>query len=84
MVFTFNFHATQSFTGYRIGVPAAGRYRVVLDSDDKVRSFVSLMLPMYSVSSSCTCRSLAGTVALIPRPYFRAAPATSMVARTPS
>ena len=35
LVFVFNFNSTQSFTDYRIAVPTAGKYRVVLDSDDK-------------------------------------------------
>ncbi|KZS11883.1 1,4-alpha-glucan-branching enzyme [Daphnia magna] len=34
LVFVFNFNPTQSFTDYRVGVPAAGKYRLVLDSDD--------------------------------------------------
>ena len=33
LVFIFNFNATQSFTGYRVGVPAAGEWGVALDSD---------------------------------------------------
>ncbi|KAL2133595.1 hypothetical protein VTI74DRAFT_2070 [Chaetomium olivicolor] len=35
LVFVFNFHPTQSFTDYRIGVEVAGTYRVVLDTDTK-------------------------------------------------
>ena len=35
VVFVFNFNSSTSFTDYRIGVPAAGKYRIVLDSDDK-------------------------------------------------
>ncbi|KAK0634782.1 alpha-glucan branching enzyme [Bombardia bombarda] len=35
LVFAFNFHPTQSFTDYRIGVEVAGTYRIVLDSDSK-------------------------------------------------
>jgi len=35
LVFVFNFHPNQSFTDYRIGVPNPGKYRIVLDSDDK-------------------------------------------------
>ncbi|XP_057375752.1 1,4-alpha-glucan-branching enzyme-like [Daphnia carinata] len=35
LVFVFNFNSTQSFTDYRIAVPNAGKYRIVLDSDDK-------------------------------------------------
>lgn len=35
LVFVFNFHATKSFTDYRIAAPASGKYRIVLDSDDK-------------------------------------------------
>ncbi|KAI1343713.1 alpha amylase [Xylariaceae sp. FL0016] len=34
-VFVFNFHPTQSFADYRIGVDAPGTYKVVLDSDTK-------------------------------------------------
>ncbi|KAG5447011.1 1,4-alpha-glucan branching enzyme, variant 2 [Clonorchis sinensis] len=33
VLFAFNFHPTQSFTGYRIGVETPGRYHNVLDSD---------------------------------------------------
>lgn len=33
LVFVFNFHPTQSFTGYRIGTDLPGTYRVVLSSD---------------------------------------------------
>ncbi|KAK4100988.1 glycoside hydrolase family 13 protein [Parathielavia hyrcaniae] len=35
VVFVFNFHPTQSFTDYRIGIEVAGTYRIVLDSDAK-------------------------------------------------
>ncbi|KAK4043609.1 alpha-glucan branching enzyme [Parachaetomium inaequale] len=35
LVFVFNFHPTQSFTDYRIGIEEAGTYRIVLDSDTK-------------------------------------------------
>uniref|UniRef100_A0A182W3S4 1,4-alpha-glucan branching enzyme n=1 Tax=Anopheles minimus TaxID=112268 RepID=A0A182W3S4_9DIPT len=34
LLFLFNFHSTKSFTDYRIGVELAGKYRVVLSSDD--------------------------------------------------
>ncbi len=33
LAWAFNFHPTQSFTDYQIGVPEAGTYKVVLDSD---------------------------------------------------
>ena len=33
LLFVFNFHPTQSFNAYRVGVPEAGDYRIVLDSD---------------------------------------------------
>lgn len=33
LLFIFNFHPTQSFTDYRVGVDKAGTYEVVLDSD---------------------------------------------------
>ncbi|KAI9189067.1 alpha-1,4-glucan branching enzyme [Blastocladiella emersonii ATCC 22665] len=33
LLFVFNWHPTQSYTGYRIGVNRPGTYRVVLDSD---------------------------------------------------
>ncbi|XP_070532672.1 1,4-alpha-glucan-branching enzyme-like [Ptychodera flava] len=33
LVFVFNFHPTQSFTDYRIGVDVPGKYKIVLDSD---------------------------------------------------
>ncbi|KAK3946285.1 glycoside hydrolase superfamily [Diplogelasinospora grovesii] len=35
LVFIFNFHATQSFTDYRVGIEVPGTYRIVLDSDTK-------------------------------------------------
>lgn len=33
LVFVFNFHPTQSYTDYKIGVNHPGKYKVVLDSD---------------------------------------------------
>ena len=35
LLFIFNFHPTQSFTDYRVGVEAPGEYTVVLTSDEK-------------------------------------------------
>jgi 1,4-alpha-glucan branching enzyme len=35
LVFVFNFHPTQSFTGYRIPVPDPVDYKLVLNTDDK-------------------------------------------------
>ncbi|PYH77361.1 1,4-alpha-glucan-branching enzyme [Aspergillus uvarum CBS 121591] len=35
LLWIFNFHPTNSFTDYRVGVDQAGTYRIVLDSDDK-------------------------------------------------
>ncbi|KAH7911573.1 glycoside hydrolase family 13 protein [Hygrophoropsis aurantiaca] len=35
LLFIFNFHPTNSFTDYRVGVEEAGEYRVVLSSDEK-------------------------------------------------
>lgn len=35
LVFVFNFHPTSSFTDYPIPVEAAGKYKIVLNSDDK-------------------------------------------------
>lgn len=35
LLFVFNFHPTQSFTDYRIGIDTPGTYKIVLDSDDK-------------------------------------------------
>lgn len=35
LLFIFNFHSTQSFTDYRVGVEEAGVYRIVLSSDAK-------------------------------------------------
>ncbi|ODO09900.1 1,4-alpha-glucan-branching enzyme [Cryptococcus amylolentus CBS 6273] len=35
LLFIFNFHPTQSFVDYRVGVEASGVYKVVLTSDDK-------------------------------------------------
>jgi len=34
VLFIFNFHPTQSFTDYRVGVEEAGEYHVALTSDD--------------------------------------------------
>nr|XP_002131559.1 1,4-alpha-glucan-branching enzyme [Ciona intestinalis] len=34
VLFLFNFHHSQSFTGYRVGVQNPGKYKIVLDSDD--------------------------------------------------
>jgi 1,4-alpha-glucan branching enzyme len=35
VLFVFNFHPSNSFTDYRVGVDVAGTYKVVLSSDDK-------------------------------------------------
>jgi 1,4-alpha-glucan branching enzyme len=35
LLFIFNFHPTNSFTDYRVGVEEAGDYSIVLSSDDK-------------------------------------------------
>ncbi|PIL37307.1 ATP-binding cassette transporter [Ganoderma sinense ZZ0214-1] len=35
LLFVFNFHPTQSFSDYRVGVEQAGDYEVVLSSDEK-------------------------------------------------
>ena len=35
LLFVFNFHPTQSFTDYRVGVEEPGEYTVVLSSDEK-------------------------------------------------
>ncbi|KAA1075353.1 alpha-1,4-glucan branching enzyme [Puccinia graminis f. sp. tritici] len=37
LLFIFNFHPTQSYTDYRIGVEWEGKYQVVLSSDEKQR-----------------------------------------------
>ncbi|KAH6678940.1 alpha amylase [Plectosphaerella plurivora] len=34
-VFIFNFHATQSYTDYRVGIEVAGTYKIVLNTDNK-------------------------------------------------
>lgn len=34
VVFVFNFHPTQSFTDYKIGVEVSGKYKLILDSDE--------------------------------------------------
>ncbi|KAG0378707.1 alpha-1,4-glucan branching enzyme [Mortierella sp. AD032] len=34
-VFIFNFHGSQSFTEYRIAVPSAGQYKILLNSDEE-------------------------------------------------
>lgn len=36
LVFIFNFHLSQSFTDYRIGVDSPGEYKIVISSDDKL------------------------------------------------
>lgn len=36
LLFIFNFHPSNSFTDYRVGIEAAGEYNVVLSSDDKM------------------------------------------------
>ncbi|KAF9109560.1 alpha-1,4-glucan branching enzyme [Mortierella sp. AM989] len=33
-IFIFNFHPTKSFTDYRVGVPAAGQYKIALNTDE--------------------------------------------------
>ncbi|KAF7546022.1 hypothetical protein G7Z17_g8721 [Cylindrodendrum hubeiense] len=35
VVFIFNFHPTESFSDYRIGIDVAGTYRIVLNTDSK-------------------------------------------------
>ena len=35
LLFVFNFHPTESFTDYRVGVDVAGEYEIVLSSDEK-------------------------------------------------
>jgi 1,4-alpha-glucan branching enzyme len=35
LLFIFNFHPTNSFSDYRVGVDSPGQYRIVLSSDDK-------------------------------------------------
>ncbi|KAI5961336.1 GLC3 [Candida theae] len=34
LLFVFNFNPTQSFTDYKVGVEAAGKYEIILNSDD--------------------------------------------------
>jgi len=36
LLFVFNFHATNSYTDYRVGVEVAGEYRIVLSTDEKL------------------------------------------------
>ncbi|KAF3164777.1 alpha-1,4-glucan branching enzyme [Orbilia oligospora] len=36
LIFVFNFHPTNSFPDYRIGVEVAGKYKVILSSDNKL------------------------------------------------
>ena len=36
LLFIFNFHWTNSYTDYRVGIDVPGEYRIVLDSDEKV------------------------------------------------
>ena len=35
LLFVFNFHPTNSFTDYRVGVDVPGTYKIVLSSDEK-------------------------------------------------
>ena len=35
LLFVFNFHPTNSFTDYRVGVDVEGEYTIVLSSDEK-------------------------------------------------
>lgn len=35
LLFVFNFHPTNSFTDYRVGVEIPGEYKIVLSSDEK-------------------------------------------------
>ena len=35
LLWIFNFHPTQSFVDYRVGVEQAGTYQIILDTDDK-------------------------------------------------
>lgn len=35
LLFVFNFHPTQSFANYKVGVDIAGTYKIVLNSDDE-------------------------------------------------
>jgi len=35
LFFAFNFHPSQSFVDYRFGVPKPGKYKIVLDTDNK-------------------------------------------------
>lgn len=35
LLFIFNFHPTESFTDYRVGVDVDGEYKIVLSTDDK-------------------------------------------------
>lgn len=36
LLFIFNFHPTNSFSDYRIGVEEAGEYHTILSTDDKL------------------------------------------------
>lgn len=36
LLFVFNFHPTNSFSDYRIGVEEAGKYHIILSTDDKI------------------------------------------------
>lgn len=35
LLFVFNFHPSQSFTDYRVGVQEPGEYKIILSSDEK-------------------------------------------------
>lgn len=35
LLFIFNFHPSNSFTDYRVGIEEAGEYKVVMSSDEK-------------------------------------------------
>ena len=36
MLFVFNFHPTNSYTDYRVGIEVGGEYKIVLSTDDKI------------------------------------------------
>lgn len=36
LLFVFNFHATKSFTDYRVGIDDAGIYQIALSTDDEI------------------------------------------------
>jgi 1,4-alpha-glucan branching enzyme len=53
MIFALNFHPTQSYEGYYIKVPTAGKYRVLLSTDSKEFGGWNRISEEYRYSAQC-------------------------------